>query len=487
MSRKSWPHLAHALALRDLIIAAVLILTAAIPANGQVASSSHVEIVTSYSENGRFYLKSIPYDRGSPHLHGVTRVFQVDGNRLIYSFDKAFEASVGEGSTLILSNDGDVIFAVNVSFSDPDGTNRAVSIYRRGVLIRSFTREDITGCPRLERCFSVYYNHGVIDADKSHLWTTDYKKVVKAGTSDKERFLAEFAIFSAGDSVYLTNSRKVTHTFSLLSGDRTRSLAFDRAYPELRRIAQQNRTERASFTSPSTDLPSLKDGRNAYEALAASLSMKVFNTLGPDYENFHAHWFRLGGMLFRDGHFEPDLIEVRSPRLSRERIAEFLKAQTFDTSVIPEGVDRWYYGGLYVDGDLVSFRDADEAVARSEKRQAEQEQKRVIAANATAESINGVYIPKDLLDCFTELDKYLPADLRNEMRRLRNAAEMHRYHLPLGMHLRNRWGLWQNSRLANYFTTRGVDHPDDMSGIVFRYYYDWLNGRKDAWKNWDRK
>jgi hypothetical protein len=25
-----------------------------------------------------------------------------------------------------------------------------------------------------------------------------------------------------------------------------------------------------------------------------------------------------------------------------------------------------------------------------------------------------------------------------------------------------------------------------MSGIILAYYYDWLNGRQDAWKDWER-
>jgi len=478
---------AYDCAVRHGLIASFLTLVAAVPASAQVAASSAAETVTAYSQNGRFYLKSVPYDHGSPHLHGVTRVFQVDGDRVVYSFDKAFEASVSEGPTIILSNDGDVILVVNVSFADPEAPDRSISIYRRGVLIRSFTGEEITGCPRVERCFSMYYNEKVIDKDKSHYGTKDFKKVVKSGTHEKERFLAEYAVFSAGDSVYLTNSKKITHTFSLLSGERTRSAAFDSAYPELKALGQRNRMELVSFPTPDTDLPHLKDGRSAYAALAASMNMKVLDVIGPDDREFEGHWFRFSGMLFRDGHFEPDLVKVESPRLSKERIADFLKAQTFDTSTIPAVADRWYFGGLYLDGDLVSFRDADDRVARDEKRQAEQERERFLAANATAESIGGVYIPKDLVDCFGELDKKLPPDIRDEMRHLRNAGEMGRYHMPLGMQLRNDWGLWMNSRLANYFYARGVKEPDEMSGIIFRYYYDWLNGRKDAWKKWDKK
>jgi len=32
--------------------------------------------------------------------------------------------------------------------------------------------------------------------------------------------------------------------------------------------------------------------------------------------------------------------------------------------------------------------------------------------------------------------------------------------------LRNSWGLWKNSRLAQWFVARGVKAPEDMTGII---------------------
>ena len=47
------------------------------------------------------------------------------------------------------------------------------------------------------------------------------------------------------------------------------------------------------------------------------------------------------------------------------------------------------------------------------------------------------------------------------------AADMH---IGLGLRIRNEWGLWSGSRLAVYFRNLGINHPDDMSGIVLESY-----------------
>ena len=49
-------------------------------------------------------------------------------------------------------------------------------------------------------------------------------------------------------------------------------------------------------------------------------------------------------------------------------------------------------------------------------------------------------------------------------------------HHGLGMYLRNQWGLWSGSRLADYFHEMGIHHPDDMSGIILDSYVRHLRG-----------
>jgi hypothetical protein len=84
------------------------------------------------------------------------------------------------------------------------------------------------------------------------------------------------------------------------------------------------------------------------------------------------------------------------------------------------------------------------------------------------------YVPKDLEECLSELDKLLSAEDRNT---IRSKAEdgLWEYHVGFGTGLRNDWGLWRHSRLAQYFEKIGVDHPESMTSIIIRSYWRRLN------------
>jgi hypothetical protein len=98
------------------------------------------------------------------------------------------------------------------------------------------------------------------------------------------------------------------------------------------------------------------------------------------------------------------------------------------------------------------------------------------------DTVDGKYIPLDLPDCFIELDKILPNKAKQNIKK--NGVSG--LHLTLGMYIRNRWQLWGGSRLKKYFIDLSGDfmHPDSMSSVILRYYYQWLKGNKEAWRQW---
>lgn len=100
------------------------------------------------------------------------------------------------------------------------------------------------------------------------------------------------------------------------------------------------------------------------------------------------------------------------------------------------------------------------------------------------DSINGIYIPKDLKDCFLQLDKILSANDKEAIKGLKNKTETIKYHHGLGMWIRNEWGLWGGSRLQKYFLDKKVDHPDSMSSLILEFYYDWLHSKNTEWQKW---
>ena len=87
-----------------------------------------------------------------------------------------------------------------------------------------------------------------------------------------------------------------------------------------------------------------------------------------------------------------------------------------------------------------------------------------------------VYIPKDLEDAFIELKTMLSPALLNEIR-LKSEKGMIDYHHGFGTWLRNNWGLWAGSRLAQYFKQLGINHPDDMSGIILTSFWRHLHSQ----------
>lgn len=84
------------------------------------------------------------------------------------------------------------------------------------------------------------------------------------------------------------------------------------------------------------------------------------------------------------------------------------------------------------------------------------------------------YIPKDLDECFLVLDTVLSGDVINQIRTSEEDS-LYKFHMGLGLWLRNNWGLWSNSRLAKWFKLQGLFHADDMSGVILVSYHRYLN------------
>jgi len=124
----------------------------------------------------------------------------------------------------------------------------------------------------------------------------------------------------------------------------------------------------------------------------------------------------------------------------------------------------------------------EEQIKKYQEIQKQEEQEYL--AKLDKDTLNGVYIPKDLKDCFIQLDIMLPEKSKTEIKNLKSRKETIKYHHGLGMRLRNSWGLWGGSRLQKYFLDRKVNHPDEMSALILEFYYDWLHHKSDGWQKW---
>lgn len=94
------------------------------------------------------------------------------------------------------------------------------------------------------------------------------------------------------------------------------------------------------------------------------------------------------------------------------------------------------------------------------------------------DSIDGVYIPKNLEDCFAQLNLFLKDSVIEKIKITEEDQFVARSHLGLGMWIRNNWRLWGGSRLSEYFNKMGIYHPDVISGIILEKYHKSLNNKE---------
>lgn len=97
---------------------------------------------------------------------------------------------------------------------------------------------------------------------------------------------------------------------------------------------------------------------------------------------------------------------------------------------------------------------------------------------STTDSLRGVYIPKNLEDCFIQINFFWNDSTKTLVKNWDEKEFTSRVHLGFGMWIRNNWQLWGGSRLSKYFTDLGIQHPDDMSGIILVSYHRYLNNKE---------
>ena len=96
----------------------------------------------------------------------------------------------------------------------------------------------------------------------------------------------------------------------------------------------------------------------------------------------------------------------------------------------------------------------------------------------TIDTLRGIYIPKDLEDCFTQINSFWNDSTKIKVKNWSEEEFSANAHFGFGMWMRNNWQLWGGSRLSKFFNELGIYHPDDMSGIVLNSYHRHLNDKE---------
>ena len=91
------------------------------------------------------------------------------------------------------------------------------------------------------------------------------------------------------------------------------------------------------------------------------------------------------------------------------------------------------------------------------------------------ERLYGVYIPKDLPDAFTQLNKLTAQEARVSFKNVPEEVAVKKLHFSLGRWIIHNWGFYGGSRLSHHLKQIGVNHPDDQARVIITGYHRYLN------------
>ena len=89
--------------------------------------------------------------------------------------------------------------------------------------------------------------------------------------------------------------------------------------------------------------------------------------------------------------------------------------------------------------------------------------------------LSGIYIPKNLEDALTQLNKLSSEDSKNIFRAIPEDSVCQIMHNRLGQWMIVNWSFYEGSRLSNYLRSAGVSYPDDMADFLLLAFHRQLN------------
>ena len=93
------------------------------------------------------------------------------------------------------------------------------------------------------------------------------------------------------------------------------------------------------------------------------------------------------------------------------------------------------------------------------------------------EMINGVYIPADLEDAFSELNRLSDPNGLKEFKYSPEDSIRRKLHFGLGRWILINWGIEEGSRFSHHMKGRGVSLPDDIVEVTIITWHRKLNNK----------
>ncbi|MBA4277149.1 DUF6794 domain-containing protein [Flavobacterium sp.] len=453
-------------------------------------SSEVVPISETYSSNGKFKLLSISYDNEFPNLKGesfvsYTQEYDSTGVRKkFYKVKRSFDIYEGNPFFTAISNDGRKIIYLTNYIYENGLENKNITYYIDGRLEKTYTTEEFINCDKNKEKCNLFYDNQFQIFESFNSTIKQYKKTV----SEKDIFLDKSFVFNKNDTIYLIDSRKKITLYDLDKGKIIGTkIDFDSIYPKIKNI-EPIKSRISYYKYPYKyviDIQNSKDNEKLSASISKMADLKFISINDSTFHKYKLFRIELSGYMDRKGKFEIENLET-DPVFNKKLIEDYITTTTFKTDFIPREVDKihlkYFFGG---------YRSYDDKIAEKETLKEKERRKEEFKKRLTLEKIDNIYIPKNLYECLTELDRILNFEIKKQLIETKDSWEFNSHMGRLGMWIRNNWGINGGSRLLKYFNDKSIGKEtsgnDVISGTIINQYIIWLKGDKNAWKIWEKQ
>jgi len=454
-------------------------------------STSIIPISKTYSSNGEFELKSISYDDEFPNLKGESFVYYTEETdslgvkKMLYKINRSFDIYEDFPFFVAISNDGRKIIYIKNEVYYNGEEHKNVTYYVDGKLVKTYTTEEFIDCNSDQEKCEMFFDNQYTTYKKQGSTIREFRDDI----TEKDKFLNKNYVFNKNDTIYIIDNRKKIHLFDLNKNEFiTRKIDFDSIYPKIKYI-EAVKSQVSYYNYPYKyiiDIENSMNDKKLSESISEISNLKFVPLNDSTFGKYKLYRIELTGYLDRKGKLEID--SIKSDKIFDEnRIRDYIKTATFKTDFIPKEVDK-----IYLTSFFGGYRNYDEKIAELETIKEKENRSQEYKKRLTLEKIDDIYIPKNLYECFTELDKILNFESKKQLKEAKKTWQFNSHMGGLGMWIRNNWGINGGSRLLKYFHdrdigTKGGFGNDEISEIIIEEYINWLKGDKKSWKKWEKE
>ena len=453
-------------------------------------STEVVPISETYSSNGEYKLLSISYDNEFPNLKGesfITYTQEYDSigvRKNFYKINRSFDVYEGHPFFVAISNDGRKIIYLTNYLYESGVENKNIAYYVDGKLDKTFTKEEFINCDKNQEKCELFYDNQYQVYEGRSATVKQYKKTV----SEQEIYLSKSFVFNKNDTIYVVDGRKKVTLFDIDKGKIIDSkIDFDSIYTKIKNL-EPFKSRISYYKYPYkyvVDIQDLENNEKLSERISKISGLKFISINDSTFHKYKLFRIELSGYLDRKGNFEIEKLET-DPIFDRKQIENYILSTKFKTDFIPREVDK-----IYVSRFFGGYRNYDDKIAEQETIKEKERRKEEYKRRLTLEKIDDIYIPKNLYESLTELDRILNFENKKQLIESKDSWQFNSHMGGLGMWIRNNWGINGGSRLLKYFNDRNIGKEmfgnDEISGVIIEQYILWLKGNKNAWKKWEKQ